>query len=505
MLDLTNHAFLKNKNKGICRRLRGDVLIELVFVTDRRTLWLQSEMDAFTDVCRQALSSLCRQAVNAKVPLSFSIMNGRYQTDDMLDPNDMAAEVNRVYNRYLQQNGFCSYQDHSNTRKQECNVDEVAIVFVLERHFRAFALSGDTCEYCALTEGDDAHAVAHELLHLFGAVDLYYPYHIYGQTMLDFPASLMCSYEGNEVDPLTQYLVGWTPTLSPKARAFAELFPDYTFDKYCHAVTLECYRGKEQALYSAARPYSGLANLQQRAMKQDPWAEYLLGLCYRDGILVKQDIPTAESYFRRSGRAGLVIGAYCYAQMILCRGIRSEQDRSELSMIITYCSYDHLQLNSLWLACCFTGTVFPKNAQQAVQKAVEYYEGGNAIFRGADRCLQLYRIAEKLSRHIPQLHSVAEQQYAQYKTNLTHSDPDLYFMLAQLMEQGVYVKRDIPNAFQFYRVSAEGNNYRACEELARCYQEGIGTSRNPEAARLWRNRARSCRANAPWDAFCRLL
>ena len=505
MLDLTNHAFLKNKNKGACRRLRGNVLIELVFVTDRRTLWLQSEMDAFTDVCRQALASLCRQAAAVKVPLSFSIMNGRYQTDDMLDPDDMSSEVYRVYNSYLQQNGFRSYQDHSDTRKQECKADEVAIVFVLERHFRAFALSGDTYEYCALTEGDDAHAIAHELLHLFGAVDLYFPYHIYGQTMLDFPASLMCAYEGTDVDPLTQYLVGWTPTLSPRARAFVEQFPDYTMEKFRHALTLECYRGKEHVLYSNARPYSGLANLQQRAMKQDPWAEYLLGLCYRDGILVKQDILTAESYLRRSGRAGLVIAAYSHAQMVLCRGIRTEQDRSDLQLIMTYSGYDHLQLNSLWLACYFTGTVYPKNAQHAVTKAVEYYEDGKAMRKGADRSLQFYRIAEKLSRHIPELHSLVEQQYAQYKTNLTHSDPDLYFMLAQLMEQGVYVERDIPNAFQFYRVSAEGNNYRACEELARCYQEGIGTPRNPEAARLWRNRARSCRANAPWDAFCRLL
>ena len=505
MLDLTNHAFMKYKNKGICRCLRGDVLIELVFVTDKRTLWLQDEMDDFTDVCRQALGSLCSQASAAKVPLSFSILNGRFETEELIDPDNISAETDRIYSLYLRQQGFLSCEDYIADRKRTYKVDEAATVLVLERHFRAFARTGDSREYCALTEGDDAHAIAHELLHLFGAVDLYFPYHIYGLTMQYFPTSFMCSYEGNEVDPLTQYLVGWTPTLSPRAREFVEQFPDYTLDKYQHALTMECYRGSEHVLYSSARPYSGLANLQQKAMKQDPWAEYLLGLCYRDGILVKQDLSTAESYLRRSGRAGLTIASFSYAQMVLCRGIRTQQDRSDLQLIMTYSGYDHLQLNSLWLACHFTGTVYPKNAHHAVKKAVEYYEDGRAMRKGADRSLQFYRIAEKLSRHIPELHSLVEQQYAQYKSNLTHSDPDLYFMLAQLMEQGVYVERDIPNAFQFYRVSAEGNNYRACEELARCYQEGIGTPRNPEAARLWRTRARICRANAPWDAFCRLL
>jgi sugar phosphate isomerase/epimerase len=72
-------------------------------------------MDAFTDVCRQALASLCRQAAAVKVPLSFSIMNGRYQTDDMLNPDDMSSEVYRVYNSYLQQNGFRSVYAHLDT------------------------------------------------------------------------------------------------------------------------------------------------------------------------------------------------------------------------------------------------------------------------------------------------------------------------------------------------------------------------------------------------------
>lgn len=505
MPDLTNHAFMQYKNRGLCRRLRGDVLIELVFVTDKRTLWLQDEMDDFTDICRQALGSLCSQASAAKVPLSFSILNGRFQTEEMINPDNVSAETDRIYNIYLRQQGFLSSEDYVAARKRVYKVDEAATVFVLERHFRAFARTGDSREYCALTEGDNTHAIAHELLHLFGAVDLYFPYHVYGLTMQHFPTSYMCSYEGNEVDPLTQYLIGWTDTLSPKAASFVQQFPDYTLDKYHHALTLECYRFKEHLLYTSARPYSGIDNLLYRAKKMDPWAEYLLGLCYRDGILVKQDIGAAEAYLRSSGRAGLTIASFSYAQMLLCRGIRTEQERQDLCLILTYSGYDHLQLYALWLACHFTGTVLPKNPRHAVERAVECYQDGSAIRKAADRCLQFYRIAEKLSRNMPALHTLVEQQYTNYKDALTHSDPDLYFMLAQLMEQGVYVKRDIPNAFQFYRVSAEGNNYRACEELARCYQEGIGTPRNPEAARLWRNRARSCRDNAPWDAFCRLL
>ena len=485
--------------------MRGHVLIELVFVTDRRTLWLQSEMDNFTDVCKQALSSLDRLAAAAGVPLSFSIFNGRFQTDRILDPNNLTAEVDQIYNDYLRQNGFTLYEDYMNARKRVVKADEVATVFVLERHFRAFARTGDSREYCALTEGDNAHAVAHELLHLFGAVDLYFPYHVYGLTMQYFPSSLMCSYEGNEVDPLTQYLVGWTDRLSPKALEFVQQFPDYTIPRYSHALTLEFYRYNEQALLTHAKPYSSIANLQYRAAKQDPWAEYLLGLCYRDGILVEQDTVAAETYLRRSGRTGLAIAAFAHAQMILCRGISNQQDSSDLRLLLDYTGYDHLLLRTLWLACYYTGTVFPKNPQFAVEWAVKFYEDGESLRKAAHRSLHFYRIAEKLSRSIPALNALVQQQYTHYQQALTHSDPDLYFLLAQLMEQGVYVEQDIPNAFQFYKVSAEGNNYRACEELARCYQRGIGTPRNPEAARLWQARAKTCRSSFPWDAFCRLL
>ena len=435
-------------------------------------------------------------------------MVGRFTYDGVMDPNALSTTIiPQIHSQYLQMQGFASYVDYAASRKRSCKSDEVAVLFVLERHFRAFAQTGDGMEYCVLTEGDNVHAIAHELLHLFGAVDLYYPYHIYGLTMSYFPETIMCTYEGMEVDPLTQYLVGWTSTLTPKVREFMDKVGDCTLYRYYQANILEVYREREEAILQLAAPYASMADLMTKSAQCDPWAEYLMGLCYRDGIYLPQNAALAEDYFSQSGRTGLTIAAAAHAQMLLCRGVRTEQDRETLWLLLVYNSWNHMKLNSLHMACLLTGVGGKKDRKQGADMAVGRYQGEAAsrYQHLAKRSAKLYMVAEKLCCNIPELRKVVGRLRADYDRMLESDDPDLQFILAMLLEEGKFVEKDLAGAVTLYDQAARGGNYRACQELARCCRNGIGTPRNPELARQWEAYGEACRKENPWDAFCRLL
>ena len=228
-------------------------------------------------------------------------------------PNDSSALFTLIQTQFLHERGFANFTDYAASRRRACGTDEMALIFVMERQFRAFAQHTEELEYCVLTQDNDAHAIAHELLHLFGAVDLYYPYQIYGLTMKYFPQSVMCTHEGMEVDPLNQYLIGWKTELPYKAREFMEKLTDFTVARYGEANNLEYHRNREDELLQRAVPYPSLQSVRKRVEVCDPWAEYLLGLCYRDGIGVERNLATAEEYFSRSGRTGLIIAAVAQA------------------------------------------------------------------------------------------------------------------------------------------------------------------------------------------------
>ena len=500
-----DHAFLLHKNTGMSRRMCGEVLVELIFVADKGAIWMHNEIDDFHDVYQNAVSGIQKQAAAAGVSLSFSSMIGHFSYNGHLDPNDSSALFTLIQTQFLHERGFANFTDYAASRRRACGTDEMALIFVMERQFRAFAQHTEELEYCVLTQDNDAHAIAHELLHLFGAVDLYYPYQIYGLTMKYFPQSVMCTHEGMEVDPLNQYLIGWKTELPYKAREFMEKLTDFTVARYGEANNLEYHRNREDELLQRAVPYPSLQSVRKRVEVCDPWAEYLLGLCYRDGIGVERNLAKAEEYFSRSGRTGLIIAAVAHAQIILCRGIRTEADRENLWLLLKYNSNDHLKLNSLKYACQLTGVGCNKDPGEAVRYALHQYQESEWYDPYTKRSARLYRIAERLSSKIPELYTVVSELRKEYDLMLEKDDPDLQFIIAKLLEEGEYVQRDLSGAFTLYQESARRYNRLSAEKVASFYLYGIGVQRNPQLAQEWRNFTDQCRRYKPMDAFCRVM
>ena len=497
-----NHAFFREINKGPCRRMRGNVFVEMVFVEDQVNTWTKEEIDAFFPVYKKAVKGLCKSAQAAGVELSFTTVISRHRWNGKMDPNRFYADtLPQLKMDYYRSLGYGSAEQYIAERKRKYRGDEVAMFFVLERSFRAYACNGQDVEFCVMTNENDEHAVAHELLHLFGAADLYYPYHVYGLTKEYFPESIMCTVSGMEVDPVTRYLVGWDRKLSPKAEEYLYKVRDYTTSRFLQANRLEVLRDREGELLAQARPFDSVSALVKGVENCDPWAEFLLGLCYLNGIQVQKNPRRAEELFRLSGRSGLVIAAVLQGQMLFCRDRLTPEEKEELRLILYHNSYYHVKLTTMRLLSAFTGIGGNQNRKWAADEAVKLYRGEGLYVETAQRSARLYAVAEKYSEKIPELLRIVCRMKDRYDFMLKNRDPDLYYFIARLMEEGVYVKKDHKGAFSLYKTAAEEAHPAACAALARCYEKGIGTLWNPREAAAARFQSELFIHANPYDPY----
>ena len=109
------------------------------------------------------------------------------------------------------------------TLREMYQFEEAAIFFVSNRDGRSFAVNEyaeSGLEYVVLyrRQGD----YRHELYHVYGAADLYYPQEAKQQALACFGDSIMIDGAAGGVDALTAYLLGWTEQPSFAARTFLE-------------------------------------------------------------------------------------------------------------------------------------------------------------------------------------------------------------------------------------------------------------------------------------------
>ena len=495
-----NLAFFSRRNKGMCGRLRGKVLVELIHVSDRESQWTKREKEEFYKKFREAMEEILRQAMAAGVSLTISSISDDYLYSGVIDE----YKISSVFSDYVSRRGM-SRESYSATRRAQYGVDEVAVMIVLEKEFRAFAQTEGQVEYSALSYKDDLHAISHELMHNFGAADLYYPYHVYALTMRHLPQSLMCTYEGMEVDALTRYLIGWTESLEPKAQAFLAEAGDYTDERYRQASAIEWARGREHFLMEGATPYADADELMTKALEGDVWAEYLWGICCRDGISVGRNVASAESYLRRSGRAGLTVAVFSHLELMLNRGHLTSKQKQDVADIFGFCYNEHPWLEGLKLFCLWEGIEIPKNEARAVKELLREYERrGNGSPAGEfQRALAFYRIAERLSERIPALHREIRRERERCELSVTRGEPVLQILVGRLLQEGKHVQRDEAGAKALFEIAAGSRSTTACLELARCYREGIGVARNEAKAREWEERSDEFFRENPWEVTAR--
>ena len=223
-----DHVLFRAKGHGNVKQCRGKIHVRVFFVDDADSSW----DDSARDVCRKVLADVARTLEREAGPaagLEVSWSDENRKTDRSCSDMEIAhSEVPAL----LGASGRPGVSKIQNEFKKAHKCDEAPLVFVWNRKIRSCCEASDSpyrhAEWATIGLENDIHgdtcslwsSLLHELLHLFGAVDYYYPDAVKEAAMKWLPSSVMNEGGGTAIDDLTRVLVGWDDTLSPAATTF---------------------------------------------------------------------------------------------------------------------------------------------------------------------------------------------------------------------------------------------------------------------------------------------
>ena len=210
-----NNFYLTARERGSSYKLCGKVNIMSFFMR-------RSEDEFSEDTCLHYLNE------HKKLANFLESEAERYGVKLKITPHCcfVATHGNaNPFDGYKLLNKFWSYRTTADVKKFYTNyhsVDETPILIVFDEDNRSFSSKQmsnsdpNQDEYSVIFRkyGDfNWKTMAHELLHQFGAADLYFPTEVSEFGKMYLGESIMTS-RGETVDDLTAYLVGWKDTVS---------------------------------------------------------------------------------------------------------------------------------------------------------------------------------------------------------------------------------------------------------------------------------------------------
>ncbi|MBR5447015.1 MAG: hypothetical protein IKV40_01185 [Clostridia bacterium] len=248
--DMWEHVYLSGRDIGTCLKLNGRNAFLCVFVDCEDEKWTAEDMDAAKAEFEKAGDLISSEAARygAEAEAVFTYVGGTVTDPDAYFWLDILLED-------------AGYKSESWAREKvarDALAANGAVVVCFNSKDRSHALVGSTessTERVTLYEYDD-HTIAHEILHLFGAEDFYYPDEVKETADRILGDSIM---SGNTlvVDPLTAYLVGWTDLLSDNALEFLEETAHITYEEWLDANKTENYTGYVENKQYDGHVYTG--------------------------------------------------------------------------------------------------------------------------------------------------------------------------------------------------------------------------------------------------------
>ncbi|MBQ2785650.1 MAG: PDZ domain-containing protein [Oscillospiraceae bacterium] len=212
--ELRSHVYLDSRGKGYCETLTGNVVVTVIFVSDPDAGWSDGEIENAKAQFQTIADRIIADAVNYGAQVNLSLQYKAVSTSVKIVDNetdDWAASA-------LAAAGLPTLKDSNPTLETTYRVDAAPVIFIANHGGRAFASSNYQSEYAILYQ--DTHAFYHELNHIFGAKDFYYPADVKTLTETYLPNSIMVNSSQGVMDDFTAYLIGWTDTLTDNALAF---------------------------------------------------------------------------------------------------------------------------------------------------------------------------------------------------------------------------------------------------------------------------------------------
>ena len=283
-----NHVFVEAARRR--KKLRDHVLCQIVFL-NQEIFWAESEKDTFQKQLKDVLAYLEKEAASENVPLHFTV------TTETLTCTGKAHECPPDVDLIrAKANNYSSAYEYESKQMRLFGADSVATVFVCHGLlWRAYAHG----TYCVVDRKSDPTTILHELLHIYGAQDYYLSSRIRAVAEYTFPRSVMfcpgwdiCQ---ESIDPLTRFLIGWKGSEPGSvARFFLDQTVDITHPEISNARVIS--KNDLDYVFKNCKPFSSFDALQKAAASKDPFASFLMGLCYQKGIYVTADQEQASVF-----------------------------------------------------------------------------------------------------------------------------------------------------------------------------------------------------------------
>ena len=238
-----DHIFLSYRNVGGSRKLVGDVVIVVFLVNDSESHWTDADKKRYKALHLAAMRTLKRAATQHGVNLRL-----RNAYAEVTLPMDCSRENYAQWSQsVIQQYGKKTIPDYQKAYKANYKLDEAPILFIFNKPLRSMAVSvtADTRGYgelAMITSQCRQRTIIHELLHQFGARDLYYPLELRDLVSRMCYSSIMAADSTYVIDPLTAYLIGWTDEIDWAAEQILNCTKHYTHESMREMIKAEWKR-----------------------------------------------------------------------------------------------------------------------------------------------------------------------------------------------------------------------------------------------------------------------
>ncbi len=229
-----DHFFTYRRNMGRVRTLTGSLDVIVFFVNDIQTVWTDRAKAQYKATQKSAMQFVLRNARQRGIPLQIRNAYVDATVRMVCTPDNFQTWSKSIIQKYGTSDVFSYQQKHEQVKR--CT--EAPILFVLNKPFRSSAISTDWQsrmygEFAIISSQCTEHTIVHELLHQFGAMDLYYPREVQSLVERMNYTSVMGSHS-MYIDSLTAYLIGWTDEIDAATVQFLEktkyLTREYMFE-----------------------------------------------------------------------------------------------------------------------------------------------------------------------------------------------------------------------------------------------------------------------------------
>ena len=224
---LAQITYTEGRNEGPSDRFTGNVCMLVVFVNTPSHTWTQKQKDAAFEQLNRETADMNAEAKNWGVRLNLTYRWFEYKLSytpfiDLTTKDvDWYWEIMRDYFHLDNMGALHEYYEKS------LEADDTPVVFMFYEDGRSYTYEYGACiwnEEFSVIEFVNCHShiIQHELLHQYGAIDMYDYNHEGIQALAKdcFTYSVMITSTTKVVDSFTGYLIGWTNSMDRSAARF---------------------------------------------------------------------------------------------------------------------------------------------------------------------------------------------------------------------------------------------------------------------------------------------